>query len=104
MNFVEQLAAFRAEFPQVEVAEVYVTDLNGIPRGKLVPIDMLEKLGEGGVALGSDFDGALVPAEIGDVSGLPALVGAMRQAGYGEQLVARICRDNWLDVLRRTIG
>jgi membrane dipeptidase len=65
---------------------------------------MLEKLGEGGVALGSDFDGALVPAEIGDVSGLPALVGAMRQAGYGEQLVARICRDNWLDVRRRTIG
>ncbi len=65
---------------------------------------MLERLGEGGVALGSDFDGALVPAEIGDVAGLPALVGAMRQAGYGEKLVARICRNNWLDVLRRTIG
>lgn len=65
---------------------------------------MLEKLGEGGVALGSDFDGALIPAEIGDVSGLPALVGAMRQAGYGDALVGRICRDNWLDVLRRTIG
>jgi len=41
---------------------------------------------------------------IGDVAGLPALVGAMRQAGYGEKLVARICRNNWLDVLRRTIG
>jgi DNA-binding transcriptional LysR family regulator len=42
---------------------------------------MVEHLGEGGVALGSDFDGALVPAEIGDAAGLPALVGAMRQAG-----------------------
>jgi membrane dipeptidase len=65
---------------------------------------LIGKLGEGGVALGSDFDGALVPAEVGDVSGLPALVGAMRQAGYGEELVNRICRDNWKDVLRRTIG
>ena len=65
---------------------------------------LLERLGEGGVALGSDFDGALVPAEIGDVSGLPALVGAMRQTGYGEALVDRICRGNWLDVLKRTIG
>jgi len=65
---------------------------------------LIGKLGEGGVALGSDFDGALVPAEVGDVSGLPSLVGAMRQAGYGAELVNRICRDNWKDVLRRTIG
>jgi membrane dipeptidase len=63
---------------------------------------LLARLGEGGVALGSDFDGALIPREIGDVAGLPALVGAMRQAGYGEVLVERICWGNWLDVLRRT--
>jgi membrane dipeptidase len=65
---------------------------------------MVELLGEGGVALGSDFDGALIPAEIGDAAGLPALVGAMRQAGFGDALVRRICRDNWLRVLRETIG
>ncbi len=65
---------------------------------------MIETMGEGCVALGSDFDGALIPAEIGDVAGLPALVGAMRQAGYGEALVERICWGNWVDVLRRTIG
>lgn len=65
---------------------------------------LVDKLGEDGVALGSDFDGALVPAEIGDVSGVPALVGAMRQAGYGEQLVDKICQLNWKSVLRRTIG
>jgi membrane dipeptidase len=63
---------------------------------------LLARLGEGGVALGSDFDGALIPREIGDAAGLPALVGAMRQAGYGEALVERICWGNWLDVLRRT--
>ncbi len=65
---------------------------------------MIDKLGEDGVALGSDFDGALVPAEIGDAAGLPALVGAMRQAGYGNELTGKICRDNWISVLRRTIG
>lgn len=65
---------------------------------------LLEKLGEDGVALGSDFDGALVPAEIGDVSGVQALVGAMRQAGFGDELVDKICQRNWKSVLRRTIG
>ena len=61
-------------------------------------------LGESGVALGSDFDGALVPRAIGDAAGLPNLVAAMRAAGYGEALIERICWSNWLDVLRRTIG
>lgn len=65
---------------------------------------LLDHLGEAGVALGSDFDGALVPAEIGDVSGLPALVGAMRQAGYGADLIDRICWRNWRDMLARTLG
>jgi membrane dipeptidase len=62
---------------------------------------MLGIVGEDGVALGSDYDGCLLPAEIGDVTGLPRLVAAMRQAGYGEALVARICRDNWLAALDR---
>lgn len=62
---------------------------------------MLAILGEDGVALGSDFDGCLLPAEIGDARGLPRLVAAMRQAGYGEALIAKICRDNWLGALDR---
>lgn len=65
---------------------------------------LLARLGEGGVALGSDFDGALIPRGIGDSAGLPALVGAMRRAGYGAELVDRICRRNWIDLLRRTLG
>lgn len=65
---------------------------------------MLAKLGPEGVALGSDFDGAPVPAEIGDASGLPRLVGMMRAAGYGEDLIDAICYRNWLSVLSRTIG
>ena len=58
-------------------------------------------LGEDGVALGSDYDGCLLPREIGDVTGLPRLVAAMRQAGYGETLIAKICRENWLAAMDR---
>jgi len=65
---------------------------------------LLGRLGEGGVALGSDFDGCELPREIGDVRGLTRLVAAMRQAGYGEALIARICHRNWLDVLGRVWG
>ena len=61
-------------------------------------------LGEGGVALGSDFDGTLVPAFLRDASGLPRLTAAMEAAGYGEALIRRICWDNWLDTLQRVIG
>ncbi|MEM6761923.1 MAG: dipeptidase [Pseudomonadota bacterium] len=65
---------------------------------------MLNKLGPTGVALGSDFDGALVPAGIGDAAGLPNLVSAMRRAGYDDGLVDAICYRNWQSLLARTIG
>lgn len=65
---------------------------------------MLGILGKRGVALGSDFDECRVPSEIGDAAGMPRLVAAMRQAGYGEELVTRICRDNWLDALNQPDG
>ncbi|MEM6943913.1 MAG: dipeptidase [Pseudomonadota bacterium] len=64
---------------------------------------MLERLGERGVALGSDFDGCLLPKAIGDVTGLQALVSAMRVAGYGEALIARIARENWLEMIERVV-
>ncbi|MEM1382297.1 MAG: dipeptidase [Pseudomonadota bacterium] len=59
-------------------------------------------LGEDGVALGSDFDGCELPVEIGDVRGLGRLIAAMRQAGYGEALIAKICWQNWLAVMLRS--
>lgn len=60
---------------------------------------LLEKLGEDRVGLGSDFDGALVPAAIGDVSGLPTLRAAMRAQGYDAALMEKICHRNWIRVL-----
>jgi membrane dipeptidase len=63
---------------------------------------LVERLGTEGVAFGSDFDGATMPAEIGDVSGLQRLVGALRDHGYDDESLRRICFENWLDVLGRT--
>ena len=61
---------------------------------------LVDKLGIDGVALGSDFDGALIPQEIGDAAGLQKLVAGLQSAGYGDEDVAKICRENWLRVLR----
>jgi membrane dipeptidase len=63
---------------------------------------LVARLGIDGVAIGSDFDGALVPREIGDAAGLQNLVAALRGAGYGDAELDKICRGNWLRVLRTT--
>jgi len=58
-----------------------------------------ERIGVEHVALGSDFDGATIPAELGDVAGLPKLVSALGEAGFGETELAAICWRNWRRVL-----
>jgi membrane dipeptidase len=65
---------------------------------------MLEQVGEDGVGFGSDFDGAVIPKELGNAAGLPALAEAMRARGYGEPLIEKLCFRNWLRVLERTWG
>jgi membrane dipeptidase len=60
--------------------------------------------GENCVGLGSDFDGARIPAPIGNVTGLPNLIQVMQEKQYGEKLVAKIAHGNWIDVLERTWG
>jgi len=63
---------------------------------------LVEAVGEDGVALGSDFDGAMIPADIGDVTGVPKLLQALLDKGLGEPLVRKIALDNWLGLLERT--
>ena len=62
---------------------------------------LVERLGEGGVAFGSDLDGAPPPAPIGDASGFQRLVTALRAHGWDEALIGRVARGlrNWLRVL-----
>jgi membrane dipeptidase len=65
---------------------------------------LLEHAGEDGVGLGSDFDGAVIPAALGDAAGLQNLVQALRQRGFGAPLIEKLCFRNWLRVLGRTWG
>jgi membrane dipeptidase len=81
-------------------------------RDKATPIDliidhvahMVEHVGEDGVGFGSDFDGAHIPPELGNVAGLQKLVATMRNRGFDEPLIEKLCLRNWLRVLRRTWG
>ncbi len=62
----------------------------------------MERVGIDRVGFGSDFDGAKVPDGIGDVSGLPSLLAALREHGYGEAELRKLAHENWLRVLRAT--
>lgn len=52
----------------------------------------------------TDFDGAKIPAGIGNASGLQNLVKVMRTRGYGNALIEKFCYKNWLRVLGQTWG
>lgn len=59
---------------------------------------LVHRVGSDGVALGSDFDGAVMPREIRDASGLPRLVDAMHKSGFDELTLRKFAYDNWLRV------
>ena len=63
---------------------------------------LLDRLGEDGVALGSDFDGALMPSDLPDAAALPGFLDAMAAHGYGAELIEKIAWKNWMSVLSRT--
>jgi len=65
---------------------------------------LIGRLGEDRVGLGSDYDGAEVPLSITDVSQLDALRNAFRTHGYNEQLLTKLCHENWLSALERSWG
>lgn len=65
---------------------------------------LIEALGEDRVGMGSDFDGALIPATIGDATGLPRLFDALAAHGYDAPLLEKLAHRNWLALLERVIG
>lgn len=77
-----------------------------VPIGRMVEhIDyMVDRMGIDCVALGSDFDGAVVPAELRDASGLPRLLQALAARGYRDEDLRRVAHANWVRVLRETWG
>jgi membrane dipeptidase len=57
------------------------------------------RIGVAHVALGSDFDGATIPAAIGDAAGIPRLLDALRAGGFSARELDAICWENWRRVL-----
>jgi membrane dipeptidase len=60
-----------------------------------------DRIGVAHVALGSDFDGATMPAALGDVTGLPRLLDALREDGFTDDELELIAWGNWRRVLER---
>jgi membrane dipeptidase len=65
---------------------------------------LVNRLGIDRVGLGSDFDGATIPQAIGDVSGLPKLLIALREHGFNDAELTKLAHANWVRVLRQTWG
>lgn len=65
---------------------------------------MVDKMGVDCVALGSDYDGSMVPAELADAAGLPKLMQAIKDRGYSNEDLTKIAHGNWVRVFRDTWG
>ncbi len=63
---------------------------------------LADRLGEDCLALGSDFDGAVMPSPIKDAGFLQHLVAALRARGFGDVALRKLCMANWLRVFRLT--
>jgi membrane dipeptidase len=61
-----------------------------------------DRIGIDHVALGSDFDGAKMPAALGDVTGLPRLMHTFSEAGFDDASLRKVAHENWQRVLART--
>ena len=65
---------------------------------------LIDRLGVDRVGLGSDFDGATMPADLRDAAGLPKVIDTLRERGYDDSTLRKIASENWVNVLERTWG
>jgi membrane dipeptidase len=63
---------------------------------------LVEHLGIDCVGFGTDFDGATIPQEIGDVAGLPKIINALHESGYDDRALHKLAYENWVRVLGKT--
>ena len=67
--------------------------------GSALVAGVADRIGVEHVALGSDFDGASIPASLGDVAGMPRVLDALREIGFSEGELDAIAWGNWRRVL-----
>ena len=74
------------------------------PLGRVVDhVDhVVERIGVDHVGFGSDFDGCILPIELGDAAGLQRVAAALRDRGYKDEQVVKLAHGNWLRVLDET--
>ncbi len=63
---------------------------------------LVDRMGIEHVGFGSDFGAATVPNELNSASQFPALIEALRGAGYDDDALNKLTHQNWLRVLRQT--
>jgi membrane dipeptidase len=90
INFARQFLVEGASNPEDVSLDAMVDHVDHIVN--LVGIDH--------VALGSDYDGAGMPADLYDAAQLPRLIQKLRDRGYDDASIQKFGRDNWLRVLR----
>ncbi len=61
-----------------------------------------ERIGVEHVALGSDFDGAVISQEMKDVTGLPKLISLLQASGFDEPALHKLTHENWIRILDDT--
>ena len=64
-------------------------------------IYLIDKLGENSVAIGSDYDGAVIPKCLSPVKNLQVIVETMRKNNFGEELIKKICMSNWINIFEK---
>ncbi len=61
-----------------------------------------QRIGIEHVALGPDFDGAIMPRELGDAAGMPKRIKQLRDNGYDHDALRKVTHENWVRVLGET--
>lgn len=61
-----------------------------------------KQIGFDHVALGSDFDGCLIPDQIKDVTDLELVANGLRQAGLKDKELEKVLYKNWLRVIKES--
>jgi membrane dipeptidase len=61
---------------------------------------LVDRIGEDCLALGADFDGAVIPCSIQDASGLPRLLSALHAHGFSDAMVRKFALENWIRVFK----
>jgi len=65
---------------------------------------LVDRLGEDCVALGSDFDGCVLPKDLGDVTGLGRLMETLDERGFSSDVLEKIAYRNWISALEKAVS